>query len=306
VNAEQHPAADTAKSALARFAAAAKTYAGDVFIAGEQTNGAIIAAQFLRDTAHNESLAAALNATAINERMAKLMRAVEFYDREVEPPFNLLAGAHRALKADRDLWRFQYRAVLNAFEACVAVGADPATIQDAITAKAESLLAGAPGRRLPGGDEAAAAIIREAFALAAEAVTCNAERPAPDSPPAGGAPLANDAARGVMPSDSASRKGVPLSAGVLDYFPAAFIALADLSKAGNDQHNAGAPLHWSRDKSTDHDETLQRHFAERGAVDTDGRLHRTKMAWRALAALQLECEARGAPTATTPRAAVVL
>lgn len=62
------------------------------------------------------------------------------------------------------------------------------------------------------------------------------------------------------------------------------------------------PLHWSRDKSSDHADTMLRHFAERGEIDTDGLRHSAKMVWRALAILQLELEAAGAPVA---RGAVV-
>ena len=94
----------------------------------------------------------------------------------------------------------------------------------------------------------------------------------------------------ALPTDSAARKRIPLASGVLDYFPLALIAVAELSMAGNDQHNKGQPLHWAREKSNDHDDCLMRHFLERGTVDTDGIAHRLKVAWRALAALQLECE----------------
>jgi Domain of unknown function (DUF5664) len=101
----------------------------------------------------------------------------------------------------------------------------------------------------------------------------------------------------LLPSVAADRKKVPLGTGVLDYFPAALVAVAKVSFAGNEQHNPGQPLHWSRGKSNDHADTMQRHFVERGTVDTDGQLHSAKMAWRALAILQLECEANGAPVA---------
>jgi hypothetical protein len=69
----------------------------------------------------------------------------------------------------------------------------------------------------------------------------------------------------------------------------------------NDQHNPGEPLHWAREKSTDHDDCLLRHFLERGTVDSDGISHRAKVAWRALAALQLECEGRKRPAAKPPK-----
>jgi hypothetical protein len=96
----------------------------------------------------------------------------------------------------------------------------------------------------------------------------------------------------ALPKDAASRKRIPLATGLLDYFPDACAAVAHLSMVANDQHNPGEPLHWAREKSTDHDDCLMRHFLERGTVDGDGIAHRAKVAWRALAALQLECEQR--------------
>lgn len=93
-----------------------------------------------------------------------------------------------------------------------------------------------------------------------------------------------------LPTDSAERKNIPLASGVLDYFPDALAAVAGISKAGNDQHNPGEPLHWARGKSMDQSDTLIRHFLERGSRDTDGLRHSAKMAWRALALLQLEIE----------------
>jgi hypothetical protein len=99
----------------------------------------------------------------------------------------------------------------------------------------------------------------------------------------------------ALPVDSAARKDLPLATGVLDYFSAAFAELARLSKAGNDKHNPGEPLHWARGKSMDHADCILRHLTERGTLDTDGILHDVKVAWRALALLQEELEKRGAP-----------
>ncbi len=98
----------------------------------------------------------------------------------------------------------------------------------------------------------------------------------------------------MLTTDKQERKGLPVVTGVLDYFPLAIAELARLSKAGNDQHNPGQPLHWARDKSTDHADCAGRHMLERGTVDTDGQLHTAKLAWRALALLQLEMEERQA------------
>ncbi len=78
--------------------------------------------------------------------------------------------------------------------------------------------------------------------------------------------------------------------GVLDYFPLALAEIARVSKAGNDQHNPGQPLHWAREKSTDHADCIMRHLSERGTIDSDNQRHSAKMAWRALALLQTELE----------------
>lgn len=102
---------------------------------------------------------------------------------------------------------------------------------------------------------------------------------------------------GLLPTDAAERKRVPISSGVFDYFTSALLEVAKVSQAGNDQHNPGQPLHWSRGKSADHADTMLRHFAERGSLDSDKIRHSAKMAWRALAILQLELEAAGAPVA---------
>lgn len=97
-----------------------------------------------------------------------------------------------------------------------------------------------------------------------------------------------------LPTDAKERKAVPLATGVFDYFPDALVELAGLSKAGNDQHNPGKPLNWSKGKSTDHDDCLLRHFVDRKFRDADGQRHRTKVVWRALASLQIEIEAERA------------
>ena len=101
-----------------------------------------------------------------------------------------------------------------------------------------------------------------------------------------------------LPTDAKARKAIPLATGVLDYFPDALIAVAMVSRKGNDQHNPGKPLHWDRSKSTDEADTLIRHFVERGTLDTDGMRHSAKVAWRALALLQkeIEQEMTNAPT----------
>lgn len=87
------------------------------------------------------------------------------------------------------------------------------------------------------------------------------------------------------------RKNHPVATGVLDYFPDAIMEVALCSKVGNDQHNPGQPLHWAREKSSDHADCAVRHLMDRGTIDTDGIRHSAKAAWRALALLQLEIEA---------------
>jgi hypothetical protein len=102
---------------------------------------------------------------------------------------------------------------------------------------------------------------------------------------------------GVRPGDwlnsltSAERKDIPMARGLLDYFPDALAAVARHSKQGNDKHNPGQPLHWSRHKSSDHADCILRHLAGRGKRDSaDGSRHSVGLAWRALAMLQLEIE----------------
>lgn len=90
---------------------------------------------------------------------------------------------------------------------------------------------------------------------------------------------------------SADRKNVPLFSGLMKYFPDALVEVAKLSKYGNDKHNPGEPLHWSKGKSNDHDDCIARHLLDAGKIDPDsGFPHRVMVCWRALAALQTEIE----------------
>ena len=93
-----------------------------------------------------------------------------------------------------------------------------------------------------------------------------------------------------LPTDAAERKAIPMARGLLDYFPDALAAIADVSRVGNEQHNPGQPLHWSKHLSTDHADCLVRHLLDRGSLDIDGLRHSAKVAWRALAMLQTEIE----------------
>jgi len=95
----------------------------------------------------------------------------------------------------------------------------------------------------------------------------------------------------ILPTDAAIRKNMPITSGLLDYFPLACAEVARLSKAGNDQHNPGQPMHWNREKSQDHADCIARHLIDRHARDTDGERHATKLAWRSFALLELVLEA---------------
>jgi hypothetical protein len=99
------------------------------------------------------------------------------------------------------------------------------------------------------------------------------------------------------PSTHAVRKGRPVTRGVLDYFPDAILAVAEVSRLGNEQHNPGEEMHHARGKSTDHADCIVRHLMDRGTMDEEGVRHSAKVAWRALALLQEELEAAGAPMA---------
>ncbi|MGE5522370.1 MAG: dATP/dGTP diphosphohydrolase domain-containing protein [Rhodospirillaceae bacterium] len=103
----------------------------------------------------------------------------------------------------------------------------------------------------------------------------------------------------LLPADPQERKGMPITTGVLDYFPLAIAEVARVSKAGNDQHNPGQPLHWARGKSMDHADCIPRHLIDRGRLDSDGMRHSAKLAWRALALLQMELEAEAEQTNKT-------
>jgi len=87
--------------------------------------------------------------------------------------------------------------------------------------------------------------------------------------------------RDIFGTDAKVRKECPMYHGLLDYFPKALAAVARVSFAGNEQHHPGKPLHWDKAKSTDHKDCLVRHLVE-DELD--------KVAWRALAALEIELE----------------
>lgn len=89
------------------------------------------------------------------------------------------------------------------------------------------------------------------------------------------------------------RKETPVYSGVLKYFPRALRYVSQVSLAGNKQHLNGQALHWDKTKSMDQEDALIRHLldvAEGNEVDDDGILHRGKVAWRALASLEIYLE----------------
>ena len=91
------------------------------------------------------------------------------------------------------------------------------------------------------------------------------------------------------------RKEIPVYSGFVKYFPRAIMAVSHLSKIANDQHNPGEPLHWAKEKSTDEPDALMRHLIDHAKgidYDTDGILHLTKVAWRAMANLERYLETK--------------
>ena len=89
------------------------------------------------------------------------------------------------------------------------------------------------------------------------------------------------------------RKGMPVWSGFCNYFPDAMMYVSLISKAGNDQHNPGSPLHWDRSKSGDERDALLRHALKMGTVDSEGILESGRTAWRSMANLQKELELLG-------------
>ena len=93
----------------------------------------------------------------------------------------------------------------------------------------------------------------------------------------------------TLPTDSAERKRIPLFSGVVAYFPDALVGVARVSFEGNEKHNPGQPLHWAREKSTDHEDCIARHSVDalKAATLEEKVQHLRNRAWRALASLQL-------------------
>lgn len=97
----------------------------------------------------------------------------------------------------------------------------------------------------------------------------------------------------MLPTQPELRKALPIFTGVVLYFPNALLAVAEVSRLGNDQHNPGESLHWNRKKSPDHLDCALRHMIDHGQgtiKDTDGAYHLAKAIWRLCAELQLMIE----------------
>ena len=88
------------------------------------------------------------------------------------------------------------------------------------------------------------------------------------------------------------RKDTPVFSGVLAYFPDALKEVAKCSFIGQQQHNPDKPLSWDKIKSGNEYDSLTRHLLDstKEDFDTDGTLHKAKIAWRALAGLQKHLE----------------
>jgi hypothetical protein len=99
----------------------------------------------------------------------------------------------------------------------------------------------------------------------------------------------------MIPVDSKERKDAPVFSGFCAYWPLAMVEVARLSKFGNDKHNPGEPLHWARDKSTDHGDCILRHQLEYDKRDEFGFYHAVAVAWRAMCQLELLLEGEKAP-----------
>lgn len=81
-----------------------------------------------------------------------------------------------------------------------------------------------------------------------------------------------------------------MARGLVDYFPDALAEVSHVSHQATQQHHPDKEMHWDRSKSNDHADCIMRHLIGRGTTDTDGMLHSAKLAWRALALLQIELE----------------
>ena len=94
----------------------------------------------------------------------------------------------------------------------------------------------------------------------------------------------------MLPKDYQARKALPMYDFLTGYFPDAIVEIVKVAVAGNVQHNPGEPLHWAREKSSDHEDCVIRHMLNPYNKDEDNELHIVHAAWRALAAAELALE----------------
>lgn len=105
----------------------------------------------------------------------------------------------------------------------------------------------------------------------------------------------------VLPDESNVRENYPLYDGLFAYFPAALCEVARWSKVGNDKHNPGEPLHWAREKSTDHENKILRHLLDADKEVEGDFIEAVALAWRSLALCQSLLERRGWPSGANAR-----
>lgn len=96
----------------------------------------------------------------------------------------------------------------------------------------------------------------------------------------------------MLTTDSDARKRIPMFSGLLKYFPDALAAVAAHSFVNNEKHNPGQPVHWSREKSSDHMDCVVRHCTDYAQAEALTRRieEMQACAWRVLAQLQLDIE----------------
>jgi len=94
---------------------------------------------------------------------------------------------------------------------------------------------------------------------------------------------------GIFPTDAQERKTYPVFTGLLNYFPHACAAVAHHSFVGNEQHNAGEPMHWAKEKSVGTGDQVVRHIMEGWKefnLDKDATESFCAQAWRAFELLE--------------------
>jgi len=85
----------------------------------------------------------------------------------------------------------------------------------------------------------------------------------------------------LLPEDSEERKKYPLYSGLFHYFPRTCALIARVSWDGSKQHHPDKPMHWDKNKSTDHIDCAFRHAME-GEEANDPYLM-AQAAWRLMA-----------------------